>query len=438
MSMLNAPRTGETRGPVGLDLRLIAAKRLGEVLAGDRFVPLGAAEIVEPRDRALANRLVTTALRRHGHLSLALKRLLERGLPARAGSFEAVLRLALTQLLYLPEMGDHSALFLAVEAVKRDRRARHLAKLMNAVLRRAQAEAETLRQMPMAALFPAALAERWREIYGAEALDRFGMALLEGAPLDLTLKDAATDGLPGALPVFADVLRLDHRDRRVEELPGFAEGRWWVQDLAASLPARLLELPPGAAVADLCAAPGGKTAQLVKAGYRVTAVENDGTRLARLGSNLDRLGYRAELVEADARNFTPPALFDGVLLDAPCSATGTFRRHPEVIWHRTAADIGGRVALQRELLAAASRLLRPGGMLVYCVCSLEPEEGEAQARWAIENLPGIAPVPVSAAELAPLTGAATPAGYLRTHPAMTVPGAGGTLDGFFAARFRRG
>jgi 16S rRNA (cytosine967-C5)-methyltransferase len=261
--------------------------------------------------------------------------------------------------------------------------------------------------------------------------------LLDGAPLDLVLKDDAPD-LPGAVPVFADVVRLADRDRRVEDLPGYAAGRWWVQDLAATLPARLLTLPAGAQIADLCAAPGGKTAQLVKAGYDVTAVESDGARLARLGDNLRRLGYQATLVEADVRAFRPEAFFDGVLLDAPCSATGTFRRHSEVIWHRSHADIGGRIALQRELLEAAWRLVKPGGMLVYCVCSLEAEEGEAQADWALAHLAESRLLPVTPADLGPLAAAATPAGFLRTHPALVVPGAPGSLDGFFTMRLRRG
>lgn len=405
-----------------------------------RFSPLGAQQMADGRDRALANRLVTTALRRHGQLTEIIGRLLDKGMPAKSGSFEATLRIGLSQLLYLPEIGAHSAIFLSVEAVKQDKRAQHLAKLLNAVLRRAQGEAEVLRQVPIELLFPEALRRRWTASYGADVLTGFAEALLAGAPLDLTLKspDATLiEALSGRL-VLPDVVRIETRDRPVEALPGYAEGQWWVQDLAASLPARLIDLQPGARVLDLCAAPGGKTAQLIKAGYRVTALDNDAERLRRLEANLDRLGYAAEIVQADAIEFDPMDKFDAVLLDAPCSATGTFRRHPEVIWRRDLRDVAGRVALQRRLIANAARCLRPGGQLVYCVCSLEPEEGEMQAQWVAEALPELTPSP-SAADLAgALPGTIGSAGHLRTHPAMTLPGgAGGALDGFFAARFLR-
>jgi 16S rRNA (cytosine967-C5)-methyltransferase len=365
--------------------------------------------------------------------------MLSRGLPPRSGSFEPVLRLALAQLLYLPDLGAHSALFLAVEAVKRDRRAAHLAKLMNAVLRRAQAEAETLRSLPADALFPAALRARWTTAYGEAALTAFAGALLEGAPLDLTLKapDPALLEALGATPILSDSVRVAERDRPVDRLPGYAEGRWWVQDVAASLPARLVSLPAGARVLDLCAAPGGKTAQLIKAGYRVTALDSDGARLERLAGNLARLGYAAELVHADAAEFTPAAPFDAVLLDAPCSATGTFRRHPEVLWHQDETGLASRVALQQRLLANAATSLAPGGVLVYCVCSLEPQEGEAQAAFAATRA-NLTPMPIAPAALGPLGGAITPEGHLRTHPGMNLPNqVPGTLDGFFAARFAK-
>jgi 16S rRNA (cytosine967-C5)-methyltransferase len=426
--------------PPGLKLRQLAAVRLRDVFSGSSFAPFTAAEIADSRDRALANRLVTTALRRHGHLRLVVARLLDKGLPRKSGSFEAILHLSLAQLLYLPEMGDHSALFLGVEALKRDPQARHLTGLLNAVLRRAQAEAAELREAPLRLLFPDKLREGWAARYGADAVEAFGKALLEGAPLDLTLKhdNPALIELLGARPVAGDTVRIDTRDRPLDQLPGYADGRWWVQDAAAALPARLLRLPKGSRVLDLCAAPGGKTAQLVKSGYDVTALDNDPQRLERLRGNLQRLGYAARVVEADGLLYRPETPFSGILLDAPCSATGTFRRHPEVVWHRSAGDIAGRVTLQRRFIANAAASLEPGGTLVYCVCSLEEGEGEAQARWIAEAHPELVPDPVTPEELEGFAAAVTANGAVRTHPALPVPGGSdGAVDGFFIARFRR-
>jgi 16S rRNA (cytosine967-C5)-methyltransferase len=426
--------------PPGLKLRQLAAARLRDVFSGSSFSPFAASEIADSRDRAVGNRLVTTALRRHGHLGLVAARLLERGLPRKSGSFEAVLHLSLAQLLYLPELGAHSAIFLGVEALKRDPQARHLANLLNAVLRRAQTEAEQLREAPLRLLFPDSLREGWTATYGADAVEAFGRALLDGAPLDLTLKhdNPALIELLGGAPVAGDTIRIDSRDRPLAEMPGYAEGRWWVQDAAAALPARLLRLPEGSRVLDLCAAPGGKTAQLVKAGHDVTALDNDPQRLERLRGNLQRLGYAARIVEADGLQFRSETPFAGVLLDAPCSATGTLRRHPEVVWHRSAGDIAGRVALQRRFITSAVANLQSGGSLVYCVCSLEAGEGEAQAHWIAEKQPELIPDPVTPEELEGFAAAVTPSGAVRTHPALPAPGtSGGTVDGFFIARFRR-
>ncbi|HUH76888.1 MAG TPA: transcription antitermination factor NusB, partial [Devosia sp.] len=257
--------------PAGLKLRLVAAQRLQAVLAGDNFAPLTATELADGRDRALANRLITTALRRQGQLNFIVHALLDKGMPAKSGSFEAVLRLSLAQLVFLPDLGAHSALFLAVEAVKRDPKARHLAGLMNAVLRNAQANSAKFGLLSDDLLIPDTFGDTWLEAYGEAAIDLFSDALLAGAPLDLTLKDNDGDLIDalGAEPVMADTVRIETRDRPVEAMPGFAEGRWWVQDAASAIPARLLNLPSGARVLDLCAAPGGKTAQLVKAGYQV-------------------------------------------------------------------------------------------------------------------------------------------------------------------------
>jgi 16S rRNA (cytosine967-C5)-methyltransferase len=426
------------KNPPGLRLRLLAAERLQSVLRGANFAPFTVADLPEGRDRSLANRLVTTALRRHGHLDLVIKRFLERGMPKRSGPFEALLRIGLTQILFLPDVGDHSALFLAVEAAKRDTRSQHLAKLLNATLRRGQAEAARLRDLPDEALFPDHLRQGWVAAYGEDKVDYFTDALLDGAPLDLTLKDNDPDLIEalGASPVMADTVRVSERDKPVDSLPGYAEGRWWVQDAAAAIPARLITLAPGARVLDLCAAPGGKTAQLIKAGYQVTALDNDPVRMERLSQNLARLGYTADVVTSDLMAYTPEARFDAILLDAPCSATGTFRRHPEVIWHREAVDIAARTRVQRNFIMRAKELLVPGGTLVYCVCSLETAEGEDQAKW-ITDTTGLIPFPVQTHELPEFPAALRADGTVRTHPGLTVPGEKrGTLDGFFIARFR--
>ena len=403
------------------------------MLRGQSFAPFAAGDVADARDRALANRLVTAALRYHGPINQLIGQLLERGLPKKSGRFEAVLRLSLAQLLFLPDLGDHSALFLAGEAMRADPKSQHLIKLINGVLREAQRRRDTV-AVNAGTLFPSQLLDTWRDAYGADAVEAFGRALLEGAPLDLTVKSpvAALD----AAPVLADTVRITDRDRAVDQLPGFAEGQFWVQDAAAAIPARLLKLPAGARVLDLCAAPGGKTAQLIKAGYAVTALDRDPERVARLEANLRRLGYSAEIVTADALDYRPDRPFDGVLLDAPCSATGTFRRHPEVPWHRNPADIAGRVRLQRQLIEAAAACLNPGGTLIYCVCSLAPEEGEQQAEWAVSQ--GLELMHILAEELDGWAGPVSKSGSIRTHPGLTVPGEkGGTLDGFFIARFRR-
>lgn len=417
----------------GLPLRLAAADRLHQVIKGASFSPLSSSDIADPRDRAVANRLITTALRYHGPITRLVGELLQRGIPKKSGRFEAVLRLSLAQLLFLPDLGDHSALFLAGEAMRADQKTQHLIKLMNGVLREAQRQRESV-AVSADSLFPDHLLGEWRTAYGDAAVDAFGKALLEGAPLDLTLKAPIAD--LEASPVLADTVRILDRDRAVEQLPGYADGQFWVQDAAAAIPARLIKLDVGARVLDLCAAPGGKTAQLVKAGYAVTALDRDPARVDRLSQNLARLHYAADLVTADALDYVPEAPFDAVLLDAPCSATGTFRRHPEVAWHRDAADIAGRVALQRKLIAKAADCLKPGGILIYCVCSLERNEGEAQAEWALGQ--GLEVVPVTSAELDGWSVPVTQAGFVRTHPGQIVPGEkGGTLDGFFVARFRR-
>jgi 16S rRNA (cytosine967-C5)-methyltransferase len=251
------------------------------------------------------------------------------------------------------------------------------------------------------------------------------------APLDLSCR-------PGTPPPGDGIVLLTGSVRlpagtRVADLPGFAEGDFWVQDAAAALPARLLDVRPGEHVADLCAAPGGKTAQLAAAGARVTAVDRDPARLARLRENLARLRLDADIVQADAAEWRPDRRFDAVLLDAPCSATGTIRRHPDILHLKRPRDIPALAGLQDRLLDAAGRLLRPGGRLIYAVCSLQPEEAAPRIAKAEGSL--LRHDPFSRDELAFLPQARSAAGCLRTHPGLW-PQQGG-MDGFFAARLVR-
>jgi 16S rRNA (cytosine967-C5)-methyltransferase len=281
--------------------------------------------------------------------------------------------------------------------------------------------------LPAVPTLPEAVRARWGE--RAEAI---GAGLAVPPPLDLTLRDPATTeewaGRLGAVSLAPGHLRIA-RGTAVEGLDGFAEGAWWVQDLAASLPARLLGAGEGRRVLDLCAAPGGKTMQLASAGWRVTAIDSSEKRLARMRENLARTGLEAELIAADVLAWAPEEKFDAVLLDAPCTATGTCRRHPEVLYRIGARQIAEMADTQRQLLARVSDWVAPGGRLVYAVCSLEAEEGEAVAD-AVE----LTSDPILASEV-PAGIAPDDRGRLRVDPGMLA--AAGGLDGFLIARWRR-
>jgi 16S rRNA (cytosine967-C5)-methyltransferase len=381
---------------------------------------LNALPTMEPRDRAAAHRLAAAVLRRSGTIDAVLEPLMRKAPP---DPVRQVLRIGAAGLLLL-DLPPHAAVGTAV-ALARAVGLTPFAGLVNAVLRKVavggKAILETLDSPRLDT--PAWLWASW----GTNARE-IAEAHQHEAPLDLTIGPSAA--VPG------DGLRLPTGSIRypagthVADVPGFAEGRLWVQDAAAALPVSLLAPRPGEHVADLCAAPGGKTAQLAAAGARVTAVERDETRLARLSENLARWGLKAELVRADVLEWTPPALFDAVLLDAPCSATGTIRRHPDVPHLKRPRDIKLSCEAQSRLLVAAARMLAPGGRLIYAVCSLQPEE--AAARLA---LPGLVLQPFQNDELPGLPEAITADGFLRTHPGMW-PEWGG-MDGFFAARMVR-
>jgi 16S rRNA (cytosine967-C5)-methyltransferase len=433
----------------GLAARRIAADILDGVLHKHRTLDEqldGAAahpglKTLSDRDRALMRRLVATILRRLGTLGHLLSRLLDRGVPTDAPRAQSALLIGAAQILWM-DVPDHAAVDLSVRLVQSDRRAAKYAGLVNAVLRRCAREGQPLIDEVKAKTLdiPEWLLARWIAHYGESVARDIARAISHEPSLDITVKSDPehwASRLHGETLPTGTVRTL--LQGSVKMLPGFAEGQWWVQDAAAALPARLLGDIAGKSVADLCAAPGGKTAQLVQAGARVTAVDRSPARMARLTDNLARLSMEADTAVADATEWQGARSgesFDGILIDAPCTSTGTIRRHPDVAWLRLEADIGALAALQKRLLQRAVALLRPGGTLVYCTCSLEPEEGERAIAALLASEPAVRRAPIGAGEVAGLTEILTAEGDLRTlpchlpHPDPRLSG----LDGFYAAR----
>lgn len=393
-------------------------------------------------DRSLVRAIVGAALRHRGEIAEILDRLLDRPIPEKTGRVLDILHVAIAQMLFL-DIPDRAAVSLAVDHAGLDRRARPYKGLVNGVLRRLGRErAEVTEDLdPIVLNTPDWLLESWQQSYGAETARRIAEAHRSEAALDLSVKaDPAgwAERLEGAV-VGAGSVRLLKKGA-VDALDGFEDGSWWVQDAAAALPARLLGDVAGLHVADLCAAPGGKTAQLAAAGARVSAVDISKSRLKRLEENMTRLSLTVDTVVSDLRKFEPDQPFDAILLDAPCSATGTIRRHPDVPWIKKPYDIEKLAEIQRELLDRVLTWVRPGGLVVYCTCSLEAAEGEDQAAGFLERQAGKAElVPVDPSEVGGLADLVTNTGYLRCLPCHDAASAGDYkgMDGFFAARFRR-
>ncbi len=429
----------------GLAARRIAADILDGVLHKHRTLDdqlEGAAahpglKTLSDRDRALMRRLVATILRRLGTLGHILSRLLDRGVPTDAPRAQSALLIGAAQILWM-DVPDHAAVDLSVRMVQSDRRAAKYAGLVNAVLRRCAREGQPLIDEVAAQTLdiPPWLMARWTAHYGETAAKEMAVALSHEPCLDLTVKseaDAWATRLHGEVLPTGSVRTL--LQGSVTMLPGFDDGQWWVQDAAAALPARLFGDLKGKRIIDLCAAPGGKTAQLVQGGAQVTAIDRSPNRVARLRENLARLSLEAETVVVDGTEY-PGEGFDGVLLDAPCSSTGTIRRHPDVAWLKQDSDIVMLTALQRRLLQKAASILKPGGTLVYCTCSLEPEEGEQAIADLLAKDSSMRRAPADASEVAGLAEIVTPDGDLRTLPSHLPhadPRLGG-LDGFYAAR----
>lgn len=426
------------------DARALALRLLGLVL--QRGQPLDealaasrAAAQLAPRDRAFLRLLLATCLRRLGQIDSAIDRLVERPLPSHPAELRNLLRLGAVQLLFLatpPHAAVSTSLLLA-----ESRTLRGFKGLVNALLRRLAREGEAIVAAQDAARLnmPGWLWDRLVAAYGEEQTRACAAVQAGEPPLDLTLKAADASGAAGlwAERLGADLLPTGSLRRpaaggEITALAGFAEGAWWIQDAAATLPARLLGATAGRRVADLCAAPGGKTAQLAAAGAQVVAVEISRTRLARIGENLRRLGLHAVLEEADATTWQPDEPLPFILLDAPCSATGTLRRHPDVAWLKSADDLPALMALQDRLLEHAVAALAPGGTLVYATCSLLPEEGSQRIERLLSSGAPLARRPIEPQEVGGLAELLTAEGDLRSLPCHLAERGG--LDGFYACR----
>lgn len=388
---------------------------------------------LDPRDRAFVRLLLATTLRRLGEIDTVLGALVAKPLEGPNAAGRQVLRLGSAQLLFLGT-APHAAVDTSVRLIE-DAHLPHLKGLANAVLRRISREGLAILgdRNPARLNTPQWLWQSWAEAYGEDTAHAIAAAHLIEAPLDLTPR-SNTEFWAGQLE--AEVLPTGTLRRtgggHIAELPGFAEGAWWVQDAAATLPVRLMGDIAGKRVADLCAAPGGKTMQLCAAGAQVTAVDISARRMVRVGENLARAGLAAELVTADASKWTAGEKFDAILLDAPCTGTGTLRRHPDIAWLKDEEDVGRLTLAQDRLLLHAVEQLKPGGTLVYAVCSLQEDEGPARIDALLGREPRLRRVPVQPAELPGLETAITKEGDVRTLPSMW-PERGG-LDGFYIAR----
>lgn len=423
----------------GVPARAAAVKILGEVLRKRRPLDAAEAEIIaasglEPRDAGFARAIAGETLRRFGQLDALIRSFVPKAPPPhKAGPALEIMLAGACELLFL-DVAPHAAVDAANRLAAGDKKAVHFKSLINAVLRRVSREGkDALAKQDAARLnTPDWLWQSWSAAYGEEVARAIAAAHLVQPPTDLVLKDGAAPP-PGAKPLFGNVWRMTETGR-VDLLEGFSDGAWWVQDFAASLPARLLGDVRGHRAIDLCAAPGGKTMQLAGMGAMVTAVEREPARMARLRENLARAKLDAETIEADMRDVEiAPASF--VLLDAPCSATGTIRRHPELPWIKSAADTNLTAQAARELLDVAAEMVAPGGTLVFAVCSLEPQEGPEQIEDFLARNDSFRRKPILADEVFGLAQLIDGTGDLRTLPCHLAEQGG--MDGFYAARLIR-
>ena len=445
----DTPQMEETPGLIArrcammaIDDLLVRSLPLDESL--DRILSEPNGKTLSERDRGLARAIAMSATRRLGTIGDVLMSRLEKGLPNHSGRLESILVAGVAQLLYL-DVPDHAAVDLSVRLVQADPEARRFIKLANGLLRTIARERDAIlsNDDPLHRDTPEWLAQKWIKSYGEDTAKKIASANMQEASVDITVKENAAfwaEQLDGVVLSTGSV-RLKGRTN-ITALSGYTDGSWWVQDAAAALPAMLLDPKPGEKIADLCAAPGGKTAQIANAGAEVIAIDRSAKRLERLTENMRRLGLSVETVAIDALTYQGGP-FDAILLDAPCTATGTIRRHPDVAWTKELLDLQKLASLQARLLKKAVDMLKPGGRLIYCTCSLEPEEGEMQIATLMESDGRVRRAPFTRTDmtlLGPELGRAINGqGELRTLPFMLPsddPRLQG-IDGFFAARLIR-
>lgn len=430
------PVADDPHADIGVEARLVAGVLLNAALEKrtglDEALSQSPARDLPPQDRAFARAVAMAALRRLGEIDQILDRRLQKAPPL---AVLTILRVALAQTLVL-DTPAFAAVSTAVKLAERDAKTRPYKNLVNAVLRGVGRDGPGLTTAE--SNLPDWLAQRWKATYGEAALIGLALATREEPATDLTAKPgvdpaelaASVEGetLPGG------TVRTGKRGD-VAAWPGFEAGDWWVQDAAAAVPARLLAVKAGETALDLCAAPGGKTLQLAAAGAEVVALDRSEARLKRLRQNFERMKLKAEVVAIPAEDWEDDRAFDAVLLDAPCTATGTYRRNPEVLRATRPADVAKLADVQHRLLDAAAEKVKPGGRLVYCVCSLEREEGETQVIAFLRRNPAFRTVAAVPADVGAPEDALTPEGWLRILPSQWAEKGG--LDGFFAAKLER-
>lgn len=392
---------------------------------------------LEGPDRAFAHAMAASVLRRRGAIDHLIGLYIDKPLPKRSARATDILRLAAAQTLIL-KTPPHAAVSTAVALAESFRETENYAGLVNAVARKISAKGdEALAKLPERIDTAGWMWRSWERAFGAEATRAIARANASEAPIDLTPRDPAD---AAALAADAQGTLLPTGSVRVATgtkvaaIAGYDDGRFWVQDAAAAIPARLFGDVRGKRVFDLCAAPGGKTMQLAAAGADVIAVDVSGERLKRVQENLTRTKLTADTVKADIMAWTPDAPADAILVDAPCTATGTIRRHPDILWGKTDESLKETTALQSAFIDRAVAWTKPGGTIVYCVCSLQPEEGEKQIAAALARHPELSRAPITPAEIGGLA-AVSRDGDLRTLPSM-LSDLGG-MDGFYAARLIR-